>query len=297
MARIYKLVCDYDGSVDWTGANRELSMNVLKFEVGDFTLDGAVYKRVRMPWDTSKVVGSREYRRRNLRISLHLKLADETAVRLIEAWSLLFPESWEPIRGFDYVAYYNTSIYTEKVGVIERPQASDTTLFSTGVANHAWYFGSYTGKFESIDVNLSTDGIAGTYVWEYSTGDDTWDTLTVANGDWTGSDKFTWTAPGDWVSAIDTNLGNDTPLFLVRCRNTVSPTTAPVAVFIKRHRPISMFLMFSDDAGATWKYWNRTYATDAYYPNGWCVVSCKRYMLTGEPNEYEVGLELLEANT
>jgi len=292
----YKLVCDYDGTVVWSGAYREVEPFMKSFEMGDYTLDGTVYKRVRMPWDTSKVVGSREYRRRNLRLFLHLKVDDEATSRLLEGWALKFPELWEPIRGFDTVVYYNTSTYTEIGGAVERPQATNTTLFSTGVANHAIYFGSFTGKFTSIDAYLATDGVAGTYVWEYSDGDDSWAALTVANDDWTASDEMTWTAPGDWVAATDTNLGNDTPLFLVRCRNTVSPTTAPVAYFIKRHRPISMFLMESTDGGGTWEFWNREYISDAYYPNGWVIESCKRLLLTGEPNEYEVKLNLMEAN-
>jgi hypothetical protein len=292
----YKLVCDHDGSVNWTGATREVSYNTLAFNISDWSLPGKVYRRVRMPWDTTKVLGSREYRQKNLRLQMSIKVADENAVRQLEAWTLLFPQLWEPTRGFDEVYYYNTSTYTSKTGVIERPQASNTTLFSTGAANHAWYFGSYTGKFTSIDAYLATAGVAGTYVWEYSTGDDTWSSLTVANGNWTASDEMTWTAPSDWVAATDTNLANDTPLFLVRCRNTVSPTTAPVAYFLKRHRPISLFLMRSDDGGSTWEMWNREYASDAYYPNGWCIERCERVLLKGRPNEYRVVLHLMEAN-
>jgi hypothetical protein len=296
MAISYKLVCDIDGTVDWSGTNREITPNVMDLNIGDYTLDGTIYKRVRMPWDSAKAVGSREYRRRNLRLFMHLKVADEDEVRLLESWAMLFPELWEPNRGFDYIAYYDTATYTEKTGEIERPQASNTTLFSTGVANHAWYFGSFTGKFTSIDAYLATSGVAGTYVWEYSDGDDSWTALSVSNGNWTASDEITWTAPGDWVAATDTNLGNDTPLFLVRCRNTVSPATAPVAYFLKRHRPISLFVMESDDGGVSWEFWNRTYDSDAYYPNGWVIESCTRLLIAGQPNEYEVRINLMEAN-
>jgi hypothetical protein len=297
MATEYKLVCDYDGTVDFTGSYREVSPHVKSFEIGDYTLDGTVYRRVRMPWNSSKVVGSREFRRRNLRLFLLLKVSDESTARLLESWTLLFPQLWEPTRGFDYIAYYNTSTYTEKTGEVERPQASNTTLFNTGVANHAWYFGSYTGKFEEMDVYLATNGVAGTYVWEYSDGDDSWTTLTpVTNGNWTSSAKISWTAPNDWVAVNDTNLENDTPLYLIRCRNTVSPTTAPIAYFIKRHRPISLYLMESTDGGSTWEFWNRTYASDAYYPNGWCIESCDRLLIAGQPNEFQLRLNLMEAN-
>lgn len=294
MLRMYKFVVDYDGTCVWSGANRSLEFKVMDFKIGDYTMEGNVYRRVRMPWNINKLAGSREYRKSNLALSVDLYLSSEADMRLLEAWTLLYPSLWQPTKGFDYISYYNGATNTIKNGVVERPQNSATTMF-TADGQH-WYFGSLTGTFTSMDAYMSQNGVGGTYVWEYSTGDDTWSTLTVTNGTWTGTNVISWTAPGDWIAATSTVIDNSDPLYLVRCRCTVTPSTQPRARFVKRHRPISGFLMYSEDDGLSWEFWNRQYASDAYYPNGWCIRSFTRKLTKGSPNLYTGTLNLLEAN-
>jgi hypothetical protein len=158
------------------------------------------------------------------------------------------------------------------------------------------YIGSQTQKFSELDVWLDTVGSAGTYVWEYSTGVSTWATLSpVTNGTWISTAKISWTPPTNWVKGT-VALVNSEPLFYIRCRASVLPTTYPKANFIKRHRPISLFIMQKNVGDFLWNFWNRTITASAYYPNGFCIETLDRVLTPGEPKKYEVHIVLREAN-
>ena len=235
MTRYYKLVCDYDGSCDWVGADRELELYIERLQIGDYDVTGKVYERSEMPWNSEKVVGSREFRSKNLRFSFGLKFSTEDDARLLESWGLLFPELWSSSRGFDYAKYYDDSAATY-LDISERPQiAASADIYFDDDVDYL-YLGSQTQKFSSLDVWINRAQVAGTYVWEYSTGDDTWSTLTVTDGGWLASDKAYWTAPGAWVKATMTGLSSDA-LYYIRCHASVVPSTTPKIIFIKRHHP------------------------------------------------------------
>lgn len=293
---LYRLVCDYDGTADWSGANRQIDLSALSFEMSPFDRRGSVYERTDMPWDSTKVVGSREYRTRNQSLNLTLQLSGESDARLLEAWGIKFPESWTPSRKFDYIRYYDDSV-TAYEGVNERPETTGGGFEWFDDTADRLYVGSQTQKFEGIDTWLEQNGIGGTYVWEYSDGDDSWAALTpVTNDDFTGNAAISWTAPGDWIKATMTDLSDD-DLFYVRCRVSGAPSTKPIVNFIKRHRPITLYLMQSTDGGSTYDFWHRAITGDKYYPNGWCIAAVERILTPGAPTFYSARLTLVEANT
>ena len=290
----YKLVCDYDGTVDWDGAGREVTLYPKSISVSEFDASGTTYRRAIMPWNTSKTVGTREYRQKNQRLTINTRVADEDAARLLESWGLMFPELWEPSRGFDALKYYDDSDveYDDMEGAYERPNNTPKTLFDD--IDDYLYIGSKTAQFTAIDVYMDVLGVGGTLVWQYWDGD-SWETLTVTNGGFTANAKMSWTAPGDWAKYIISAIHPD-PMYYVRCSASGSPSPDPQVMFIKRHRPISCYLMQSADGGATWDFWYRPYYSTRYYPNSFSMKNVDRVLSTGSPTLYLLNITLVEAN-
>jgi len=290
----YRLACDYDGTVDWEGAGREVDIDILGFGVNDYDVSGTIYRRAVMGWDSTMSVGSRLYRRKNMRLNLQCRVDDEDMARLIESWALLFPELWVPSRGFDCLKYYDDSDaeYDDMEGEHERPNNTPKTLFDD--TDDYLYIGSKTEQFTEVDVVMDVLGVAGTIVWEYWDGD-SWEVVSVTNGEFTGNARAYWTAPGDWVKYIIGAIHAD-PMYYIRAHASVSPDTNPDVIYVKRHRPISCYLMSSDDEGATWDFWYRQYYPERYYPNSFVIRKVDRILTTGAPTMYKFNIELVEAN-
>jgi len=294
MTTHYKLVCDYDGTVDIDGSYREQALDVVSMAETPWDKSGSFFVRSDMPWDSDKVVGSREFRRKNQRLSIDAWVPDEDAQRLLESWLFKFAENWQPSRPWDHIRYKDNSGGPSWDPIGEGPEPSGYARFDD--TNDRLYIGSRTQPFTSLDIYMTTLGVGGTFVWEYSDGDDSWNTLTVTGGDWDANGQATWSDPGDWVRATMTEITSTSEsMYWVRCRCTGTPSTDPVIMWVKRHRPISAFLMVSSDE-VTWTFYRRAVTGDYYYPNGFGIERVERIITPGEPNIYRVALELVEAN-
>jgi hypothetical protein len=160
------------------------------------------------------------------------------------------------------------------------------------------YIGSRTQQFTEIDVWLDRGGDGGTYQWQYSSGDGAWTNFASppTNGTFTGSAKISWTAPGGWVKSLMTALDPVNRMYYVRCSVSGIPVTTPRIIFIKRHRPISMFIMKKIPGAFDYDFWNKPYVGVQYYPNGWAFKGITRLLPPGQPNFYSQNIELVEVN-
>lgn len=292
----YRLVCDYDGTCSWSGTGRYVNIMPTSLSIGDYDNTGKVFERADMPWDTTKVVGSREYRKKNLTTSGGIILENETDARILESWCMKFASDFVPLRPFDYIKYYDASGPSYNT-VSEMPQEIGYGNVYFDSTSDYLYIGSRTQQFTEIDVWLDRNGVGGTYQWQYSSGDGAWTNFGTAptNGTFTGSAKISWTAPGGWVKSLMTSLDSTNKMYYVRCYVTATPTTTPRVIFIKRHRPISMYIMTTSD-GYSYSFWRKNYVGEYYYPNGWAFKSVSRILTAGQPNLYSQKIELVEVN-
>lgn len=115
----------------------------------------------------------------------------------------------------------------------DAPRSNDYTQFFNGTQNEL-YIGN-AAKFLELAVYMgSPTGVAGTYVWEYSTGAGTWAALTYTEGT-AGVATFSHTAGTlawiSWVDPVGTAWAsvtiNGVAGFYIRARTTVAPSTPP----------------------------------------------------------------------
>jgi hypothetical protein len=110
----------------------------------------------------------------------------------------------------------------------EESQTADGTPFDLLVASSDYRYFAHREKFNELQFDLTTAGLYGTRIWEYSKGEVSWGTLTIDSDSTVGftqDGSVLFTPPDDWALVTIYEIGNK---FWVRC--SVASVTTPASV-------------------------------------------------------------------
>jgi len=201
------------------------------------------------PWSTSVLVSEGEYELEN---GVKVNFDNPTGHTTGDTWGFSsFPQSPQGTfvvypHGFvearqteNYSA--NPISYTDITFKINSSDVdTDIVLFKTGTTVAATYFGG-NAIFDSLNFDLTTNGVGVTLIVEYWDGT-SWTDISTGNlkyidntNNLTESGLVEWSNPTGWTTANLPDLSGDNyNLYWLRIRSTTNPTQLPIATNISR---------------------------------------------------------------
>jgi hypothetical protein len=162
-------------------------------------------------------------------VSGKIKPADQTVadalIALADGTPRIFDAEDGSLRFLEECLRYDGGTWYDDTA--ESQSAGETPFSLLTSVNDYRYFG-HREKFNQLLFDLAAAGLYGARLWEYSTGESTWATLSIDNDETNGftqDGSVSFTPPDDWVTATVDEIAYK---FCVRC--SAASVTTPATV-------------------------------------------------------------------